>query len=158
MRQAQSFRACSGTMKVTARPTRAPPMVPSAVETGLMLANRARLPTGACSTTKLPEPAYSPPADSPWRMRQASSRTGAMTPMVANVGVRPMPRVAALMRITAVDRAALRPLRSPYWPKSSPPTGRARKPTAKTAKVAKRLAVGSSEGKKWKPMMVANWA
>ena len=39
--------------------------------------------------------------------------------------------------MTSVSRSiCLRPMRSPKWPKTSPPIGRAKKPTAKVAKAA----------------------
>ena len=42
----------------------------------------------------------------------------------------------------------LRPTRSPMWPNTAPPRGRARKPTAYVAKAASVPASGSKFGKK----------
>jgi hypothetical protein len=49
----------------------------------------------------------------------------------------------------------LRPIRSPTWPNSIPPSGRARKPTANTAKAASVDEMESAAGKKFAPMATA---
>ena len=47
----------------------------------------------------------------------------------------------------ARTRVVLRPTRSPKWPNSMAPTGRARKATPKVAREASRAAAGSADGK-----------
>ena len=42
--------------------------------------------------------------------------------------------VATPIIISVMTSVVLRPMRSPRWPKITPPTGRARKPTQKVAK------------------------
>ena len=46
-----------------------------------------------------------------------------------------------------ITRDFLRPMRSPIWPNTMPPNGRAKKPTAKVPKAAMVLNSLSSEGK-----------
>ena len=51
-------------------------------------------------------------------------------PMVAYVGSRPIAKVAMPIIIRATTSIFLRPTRSPKWPKTTPPSGRATKPSA----------------------------
>ena len=46
-----------------------------------------------------------------------------------------MPSVASAMRVRVKLKVRLRPIRSPKWAISTPPTGRAKYPTANTVKV-----------------------
>ena len=48
---------------------------------------------------------------------------------------------------SAAIKVVFRPMRSPKWPKSAEPTGRAKKAKAKVAKDSRVAAVGSEEGK-----------
>jgi hypothetical protein len=50
--------------------------------------------------------------------------------MDACVGRQPMRNVAMPMSMSVETSVALRPIRSPQWPKIIAPTGRAAKPTA----------------------------
>ncbi len=59
---------------------------------------------------------------------------------------------------TAKVMAALRPTLSPIRPKNSPPKGRATKPTAKIAMVARNAEVASALEKSWPEMKEANVA
>jgi hypothetical protein len=58
---------------------------------------------------------------------------GARMPMVLYVGRRPMRTVAAPMVMRDSTSIFLRPMRSPKWPNTTPPTGRARNPTPNVA-------------------------
>ena len=53
-----------------------------------------------------------------------------------------MPMINRVMTSTC-----LRPTRSPKWPKTMPPSGRARNPTAYVAKASRVPTSGSNEGK-----------
>jgi len=56
---------------------------------------------------------------------------------------------------TEMVSAIFRPIRSPMYPKIRPPIGRIRNPAANTPNAAIKEAAGSSDGKKWRPMMGA---
>ncbi len=62
------------------------------------------------------------------------------------------------MRPNESSIAGLRPCRSPIRPSTTAPTGRIRKPAPKAASEASRLAVGSEEGKKARPIWAAKKA
>jgi hypothetical protein len=66
-----------------------------------------------------------------------------------------MRNVGTAMATTESVSAALRPMRSPMCPKTSPPTGRIMKPAANTPKAAISEATGSFDGKKWAPIVCA---
>ncbi len=111
---------------------------PAVVETYWKLEKRPRLPGPADSTRKVVEAANSPPTESPWSSRAPTSTTGARIPADAYVGVRPTSRLLPPIRRMVTVSAARRPCRSATAPISRPPTGRMKKPTAKTAKVESR--------------------
>src|SRR5688572_13634742 len=67
--------------------------------------------------------------------------------MVAYVGKRPTRVVAVPMVKSAMTRVGLRPSLSPKWPKSTPPTGRATKPTAAVLNEASTPATADDSGK-----------
>ena len=79
--------------------------------------------------------------------RSSTSRIGAQTPTCEYVGSRPISTVATPMSISVVTSIDLRPILSPKWPKTMPPTGRAKKPTAYVAKAAIVPASASKFGK-----------
>ncbi len=81
-------------------------------------------------------------------MRSTTSSVGARTPTVANVGSTPISVVAAPIVTSAATRTALRPTRSPRWPATTAPIGRAPKPAAYVAKAARVPAVALMPGKK----------
>jgi hypothetical protein len=56
--------------------------------------------------------------------RSRISRMGARTPIVAYVGSRPIAKLATPMRLMVSTSMDLRPMRSPKWPKITPPRGR----------------------------------
>jgi glycosyltransferase involved in cell wall biosynthesis len=66
--------------------------------------------------------------------------SGAAAPATAYDGRQPISVVAARIMTSAATSAALRPCRSPKCPKITPPTGRAKNPTANVLKEA--MAVG----------------
>ena len=72
---------------------------------------------------------------------------GATTPICSNVGRSPIRKVAPPIRRRVVTSMDLRPIRSPRWPKTAPPMGRAKKPTPNVAKDARVPASGSNRGK-----------
>jgi hypothetical protein len=73
--------------------------------------------------------------------------TGAAIPIDAYVGSTPMAAVARPMMSSDRTSIDLRPMRSPKWPKTMPPSGRAAKPTPKVASAASVPMVGSTFGK-----------
>jgi hypothetical protein len=79
---------------------------------------------------KVIEPPHSPPTPMPWRMRSSTSSTGAQMPIDAYVGITPIAKLARPISSSVEISVALRPTRSPQWPKIAAPTGRAAKPTA----------------------------
>lgn len=79
----------------------------------------------ACSTTMRVAPPHSPPIASPWTTRRATSRTGAQTPIASYVGSSPMRKLPQPIRVIVSSIIDLRPSRSPKWPKTMPPSGRA---------------------------------
>ncbi len=108
---------------------------PVVVDTYWKLENSPRRPGPADSTRKVVDAANSPPTDSPWRSRARTRSTGARTPADAYVGVRPTSRLLPPISRMVTVRAVRLPRRSAIAPMSSPPTGRMKKPTAKTANV-----------------------
>jgi hypothetical protein len=87
--------------------------------------------------------------------RRVTSDTPAAAPIWACVGNSPISRVGTAIRATDAVSALLRPSRSPTWPKSTPPSGRARKPAANAPKAASVDETGSSAGKKLAPIATA---
>src|SRR6218665_1951197 len=67
-------------------------------------------------------------------MRQISSKTGASTDTCSKVGKIPIVKVATDISTMTNARQRCRPIRSPRYPKINPPSGRAKKATAKVAK------------------------
>ncbi|MNT69841.1 hypothetical protein D3C72_2081830 [compost metagenome] len=62
-----------------------------------------------------------------------------------------MPTVTMPIISKVMTSDFLRPIRSPTWPKTMPPTGRAKKPTAKVPNAAMVLNRLLSEGKNSAP-------
>jgi electron transfer flavoprotein alpha/beta subunit len=87
----------------------------------------------------------------PCTTRSSTSSTGASTPTFEKSGSRPTQTVAMPIIISVVISAFLRPIRSPRWPNTRPPIGRAKKPTAKVANDAMVLTNGSCDGKYSEP-------
>ena len=83
-----------------------------------------------CSAAIRTAPPHSPPTAKPCTSRQASSRIGAATPMEAYVGSRPIAIVEMPIISSETTSIFLRPTRSPKCPKTTPPSGRATKPSA----------------------------
>ena len=73
---------------------------------------------------------------------------GASTPIVAYPGSRPIAKVDTPISSRLSTSSFLRPMRSPKWPNTSPPNGRATKPMAKVASDWSVPIVGSEAGKK----------
>lgn len=63
-------------------------------------------------------------------MRIRTSSTGAQNPIVDAPGRMPITAVASPIASRVAISVALRPMRSPQWPKIAAPTGRAANPTA----------------------------
>ena len=95
-----------------------------------------RRPGGAFSTAMIAAPPHSPPTAKPWARRSTHSRIGAAIPICANVGSNPMRAVATVITVNVRIRVDLRPIRSPRWPATKAPTGRARNPTPNVASAA----------------------
>lgn len=106
---------------------------------------------GAFSTTISMAPPHSPPTMKPWMKRSTTRRTGAQMPMVSYVGSRPTAKVAAPIPHNVVTSVVFRPMVSPRWPKTKPPSGRAMKPMPKVANEARVPANGLRLGKKRSP-------
>jgi len=83
-----------------------------------------------CSDTSRTAPPHSPPRAKPWMSRRVTSRIGARTPTVPKVGSRPIANVDPPIISSEMTSSFLRPIRSPKWPKTRAPIGRAAKPTA----------------------------
>ncbi len=66
-----------------------------------------------------------------------------------------MAAVEAPMRRMTAESTLRRPIRSPKWEKTRPPSGRIVNPRAKTPKVWSMLATGSPGAKNWWEMWVA---
>jgi hypothetical protein len=75
------------------------------------------------------DPLHSPPTLSPCRTRPIVSSTAPQMPITSYDGISPMPTVAIPIIIMVMMRSAFRPTRSPKWPKSTAPSGRATNPT-----------------------------
>jgi hypothetical protein len=73
---------------------------------------------------------------------------GAAMPIVAYPGRHPTRNVARPMVSRVMIRFRLRPIRSPRYPKISPPTGRAKNATEYVASAASVPATGETLGKK----------
>ncbi len=73
---------------------------------------------------------------------------GAQMPIWSYVGSNPIAAVPTPISNNVTIRIDLRPIRSPKWPKTIPPSGRARNPTENVAKTAIVPINGSSLGKK----------
>ena len=72
------------------------------------------------------------------------------------MGSSPIKVVEAPIIIKAMTKVCLRPTRSPKWPKTIPPSGRAKKPTAKVLNEAISATIaGISAGKKALGKMIA---
>ena len=74
------------------------------------------------------DPLHSPPTLMPWSTRPMVSSTAPQMPIVSYAGTRPMPTVATPIIMSVMMSSALRPTRSPKWPKSAAPSGRADEP------------------------------
>ena len=136
---------CAGEVNVvTARNSSCARISPAGTPTCENEPYAPRLAGGACSTAISAAPPHSPPADTPWSNRSTTSRTGAATPIWSYVGSRPTPTVAAPITRSDATSIALRPTRSPKWPHSTPPNGRARIPTPSVAKPASVPDAGES--------------
>lgn len=105
------------------------------VETYWNEEKRPLRPGPADSTRKVVEAANSPPTDRPWSSRAVTRTTGEKAPAAVYAGVRPTSRLLPPMSRMVTVSAVRRPRRSAIAPNRSPPTGRMKKPTAKTAKV-----------------------
>ncbi len=98
-----------------------PPWVPLSVK----LVKKPRRSGGACSRLIEPALACSPAAETPWRTRHSTSRTGASVPTWARVGRQPIRNVDRPISISVNTMIFLRPSRSPTCPRTSAPSGRA---------------------------------
>ena len=110
----------------------------------------ARLPAGAFSVASRAAPLHSPPRPRPWAKRMSTRIAGATIaqPGVVPAGIRPMTTVAMPMVSSEATSVFLRPMRSPKWPKTIEPIGRATKATPKTANDCSSEIVGSALAKK----------
>ena len=101
-------------------------------------------------------PAHSPPKAKPWMILSVTSSTGARVPTWAAVGNAPIRAVAPPISSMVRARLRLRPIRSPIWPNTKPPTGRMTKPTANVANANNVPTVEVCDGKNaWLNTMVA---
>ena len=132
----------------------------SAIPSGLpdcgMAANMPRRCQGACSYAMVIAPPHSAPNARPWIIRMMTSRTGAVAPIWAYVGSRPISTVAPPMTIMAPTSTGLRPNRSARYPPTAPPRGRMTKPTASVANASRVPTRGSLSGKKTAPKYSAD--
>lgn len=101
------------------------------------------------SATSVIAPVSSAPAPKSWTRRSSISSPMAQA---SAVGSSPMPTVAMPIRMMDSSMAGRRPKRSPRCPMTTPPSGRARKPTAKVAKAAMDSADSPAPEKNSGPM------
>ena len=90
---------------------------------------------------------YSPPTESPCSNRAISSNAGAATPTLAYVGSTATINEPAHIMMTAIIIDTRRPRLSAMRPKNQLPTGRMRKPAAKTPAAFNSCVVWSPAGK-----------
>ncbi len=83
----------------------------------------------------------------PWPNRHNASSSGAATPIVRYPGSAPIAKVESPIVPSASTRVVLRPTRSPKWPKTADPTGRARNAMPKVAKDASTAEAASPGAK-----------
>jgi hypothetical protein len=121
--------------------------VPAAAPLETSAANSPRVLPGALSIASSGAAADSPPSEKPCRKRRQTRTIGAAMPMLSNVGISPIAVVDAPISTSVATIIGLRPTRSPKWAKTTPPSGRAAKPTANTPKPAMVPASGLSVGK-----------
>ena len=95
-----------------------------------MLAQKPRRFWSPHSIESSTEPLHSPPTAMPWTSRSSTSSSGAALPIESAPGSTPTSVVASPIISSVTISVALRPIRSPQWPKMNAPTGRAAKPTA----------------------------
>ena len=94
---------------------------------------QARLPSGAFSVANSTAPDHSPPKPKPCPKRHNANSNGAIIPICAYVGSKPIQTVEIPMVNNAATKVALRPIRSPKCPNNAAPIGRAIKAIAKVA-------------------------
>jgi hypothetical protein len=87
----------------------------------------------------------------PCTSRSATSSTTAARPIEWYDGSRPISVVATPISSSVMTRLCLRPTRSPRWPNSTAPTGRAKKPMAKVPSEASVPMKGSLVAKNTSP-------
>ena len=95
------------------------------------LPHNPRRPGGADSMPNSAAPPHSPPAAKPWIRRSSTSSTGAAAPMLAWLGRQPIRKVLNPINSSVVTSTFCRPTRSPKWPNTRPPKGRAKNPAPK---------------------------
>ena len=107
----------------------------------------ARLPGGAFSIASSTAPPHSPPSPRPCPNRQSREQERRGDADVAYVGSTPIATVEMPIVSSAATSVVLRPMRSPKWPKSAEPIGRARNAIANVASDARVADAGSEAGK-----------
>jgi hypothetical protein len=90
----------------------------------------------------------SPPSPMPWPKRQRANSKGAVIPMAAYRGRAPIRNMDRPIVERARTSVVFRPMRSPNWPNSAEPMGRAMKAIAKVASDASVEGAESVAGKK----------
>ena len=107
-RQPQLDNACGDSTANITEASKDADSVPAPTETCCHMPAEARRPGSAFSTRNADEVPNSPPAEKPCRLRAMTSKIGAATPMVANVGVKAISADApAIIRIVRVMPARL---------------------------------------------------
>ena len=130
IRQPQAAKASSDWNAASSARTPVASRLPAGAPACGQEAQKPRCSGLPCSETIRTAPPHSPPSAKPWMSRRVISRIGASTPTDGYVGSSPMQKVAPPIIISEMTRSFLRPIRSPKWPKTRAPTGRAKKPTA----------------------------
>lgn len=83
----------------------------------------------------------------PCTNRSTTSRIGAAIPITPQPGRTPTRKVLSPIINNETIKIVFRPIRSPKWPNSAAPNGRAMNATAKVEKAASVPVTGSSAGK-----------
>ena len=130
MRQPQASKVSSLCTKASTHSTPVASRLPIATPDCGQDDQKPRWRSSPCSAAIRTAPPHSPPTAKPCSSRHARSSTGAVTPMAAYDGSSPIATVAAPIMMIDTTSIFLRPTRSPKWPNTTPPSGRATNPSA----------------------------
>ncbi len=152
-RHPQAYSCSGASPRVMITPDSAPSNVANPCPTICSEPNKPRRWGGAHSTRKLVALENSPPVAKPCSNRANTISIGAPIPIDTYVGANATMATAIVMRRMTNCKAALRPARSAYIPRTTAPTGRMKKPTPKVANVSSNAAYSLDAGKNRRAMI-----